>query len=135
MLHPLRAFFLAVLFFAAFSFVWAGPVSADDLDLVGEYTVYGHEMADGHYTGKAAVAKNGETYAVVWVFGNDIHRGTGILNGNTFSVVFFVRASPIPGLAVYHIEQDGTLNGQFTVLGGKKVGAEMWKRVEHEDAR
>jgi hypothetical protein len=131
--HPFRVFLFAVLVLAAFSVAWTGPAFAGDL--VGEYTVYGHEMAEGRYEGKAAVVRNGDTYAVIWVFGNDIHRGTGILNGDTFSVVFFVRASPIPGLAVYHIEQDGTLNGQFTVLGGKKVGAEMWKRVEHEDPR
>jgi hypothetical protein len=123
--HPLRVILLAALFLSA----WIAPAPAANLD--GEYEVYGHEMADGRYNGKAAVAKNGDTYNVVWVFGQDIHRGTGILSGDTFSVIFFVRQSPVPGLAVYKIETDGTLTGQFTVLGGKKVGAEMWKRVDH----
>ena len=118
-----------VLFAALVLTAILAPAKAADID--GEYAVYGHEMADGRYTGKAAVAKSGDTYTVVWVFGNDIHRGTGILNGDTFSVIFFVRQSPVPGLAVYRIEEDGTLTGQFTVLGGKKVGAELWKRVEH----
>ena len=123
--RPLRVFFLAALLFTALLV----PAKAADID--GEYAVYGHEMAEGRYSGKAAVAKSGDTYTVVWVFGNDVHRGTGILNGDTFSVIFFVRQSPVPGLAVYRIEEDGTLTGQFTVLGGKKVGAELWKRVEH----
>jgi hypothetical protein len=123
--HPLRVILLAALFLTA----CITPAPAADLD--GEYEVYGHEMADGRYTGKAAVQKSGDTYTVVWVFGQDVHRGTGILNGNTFSVIFFVRQSPVPGLAVYKIEGDGTLTGQFTVLGGKKVGAEMWKRADH----
>jgi hypothetical protein len=123
--HPLRVILLAALLIAACH----APTTAAELD--GEYAVYGHEMAEGRYTGKAAVAKSGDTYTVVWVFGEDIHRGTGILNGDTFSVIFFVRQSPVPGLAVYRIEEDGTLTGQFTVLGGKKVGAEMWKRVDH----
>jgi hypothetical protein len=123
--HPLRVILLAALFLSA----WLGIASAADID--GEYAVYGHEMADGRYTGKVAVAKNGDTYAVVWVFGNDVHRGTGIVNGDTFSVIFYVRQSPVPGLAVYKIEADGTMTGQFTVLGGKKVGAEMWKREDH----
>jgi hypothetical protein len=123
--HTLRVILLAAGLFIA----GLGIASAADID--GEYEVYGHEMADGRYNGKAAVAKSGDTYSVVWVFGQDIHRGTGILNGDTFSVIFFVRQSPVPGLAVYKIEPDGTLTGQFTVLGGKKVGAEMWKRIEH----
>lgn len=123
--HSLRVILLAALLVAA----WLTPATAAEID--GEYAVYGHEMADGRYNGKVAVAKSGDTYAVVWVFGNDIHRGTGILNGDNFSVIFFVRQSPVPGLAVYKVESDGTLTGQFTVLGGKKVGAEMWKRVDH----
>ena len=123
--HPLRVILLAALLFTA----CLAPAIAADLD--GEYDVYGHEMADGRYIGKAAVQKSGDTYTVVWVFGQDIHRGTGILSGDTFSVIFFVRQSPVPGLAVYKIESDGTLTGQFTVLGGKKVGAEMWKRIDN----
>ena len=123
--HSLRVILLAALLLTA----PFGIATAAELD--GEYAVYGHEMADGRYNGKAAVQKSGDTYTVVWVFGNDVHRGTGILNGDTFSVIFFVRQSPVPGLAVYKIEGDGTLTGQFTVLGGKKVGAEMWKRVDH----
>jgi hypothetical protein len=123
--YPLRVIALAALLITA-CYV---PVIAADLD--GEYEVYGREMADGRYNGKVAVAKSGDTYSVVWVFGQDIHRGTGILNGDTFSVIFFVRQSPVPGLAVYSIEADGTLTGRFTVLGGKKVGAELWKRVDH----
>ena len=123
--RPLRVILLAALWFTACML----PAAAAELD--GEYEVYGHEMADGRYSGKAAVQKSGDTYTVVWVFGQDVHRGTGILSGDNFSVIFFVRQSPVPGLAVYKIEADGTLTGQFTVLGGKKVGAELWKRVDH----
>lgn len=123
--HPFRVILMAVLLIVGVM------TSSPAAELDGEYAVYGREMADGRYNGKVAVAKSGDTYAVVWMFGNDVHRGTGILNDDTFSVVFFVRQSPVPGLAVYKLETDGTLTGQFTVLGGKRVGAEMWKRVDH----
>jgi hypothetical protein len=125
--HPLRVVLLGVLLLA----VGFAPTPSSAAELAGEYEVHGHEMGDGRYNGKAAVTKSGDTYAVVWMFGPDIHRGTGILLGDTFSIVFYVRQSPVPGLAVYHVEEDGTLTGQFTVLGGKKVGAEMWKPIDH----
>jgi hypothetical protein len=94
----------------------------------GQYAIYGREMSgEVGYTGKVAVSKQGATYTVIWLIGNEVHTGTGILNESILSVTFIARGSPLPGLAVYTVQPDGILTGQFTVLGGRKVGAEIWR--------
>jgi hypothetical protein len=102
----------------------------------GQYAIYGREMSgEVGYTGKVAVSKQGATYTVIWLIGNEVHTGTGILNENILSVTFIARGSPLPGLAVYTMQPDGILTGQFTVLGGRKVGAEVWRPVPKDQEK
>jgi hypothetical protein len=100
-------------------------------EVEGQYAIYGREMSgEQGYTGKVAVSKQGVTYTVIWLIGNEVHTGTAILTDDkTLSVTFIARGSPLPGLAVYVVQPDGSLTGQFTVLGGRKVGAEMWQPI------
>jgi hypothetical protein len=104
--------------------------------LEGQYAIYGREISgEVGYTGKVAVSKQGATYTVIWLIGNEVHTGTGILSENILSVTFIARGSPLPGLAVYTLQPEGILTGQFTVLGGRKVGAEVWRPMPKESER
>jgi hypothetical protein len=106
------------------------PADAWAQAVEGQYAIYGKEISgEVGYTGKVAVSKQGATYTVIWLIGPEVHTGTGILSDNVLSVTFIARGSPVPGLAVYTVQEDGTLTGQFTVLGGRKVGAEIWRPI------
>ncbi|MFN4088535.1 MAG: hypothetical protein ACK4QW_05745 [Alphaproteobacteria bacterium] len=109
---------LALLFASA---TWAQAAA----DIVGDYDVYGR-TSEGNYAGEASVVKRGSTYHVMWLIGNQLARGTGILTGTTFSVTFLTQGMPVPGVAVYEIGPEGVLTGQFTLLGGTSMGAEAW---------
>jgi len=102
----------------------------------GQYAIYGKEISgEAGYTGKVAVSKQGATYTIIWLIGTEVHTGTGILSDNVLSVTFIARGSPVPGLAVYTVQTDGTLTGQFTVLGGRKVGAEIWRPIPKDNEK
>lgn len=118
-----------ILLVAALALVALGlPADAWAQVVEGQYAIYGKELSgESGYTGKVAVSKQGATYTVIWLIGNEVHTGTGILSGDVLSVTFIARGSPVPGLAVYTVQPDGILTGQFTVLGGRKVGAEIWR--------
>jgi hypothetical protein len=104
--------------------------AADETQIEGQYVIYGREMSgDSRYAGKVAISRQGTVYTVIWLIGNEVHTGTGLLTDNVFSVTFIVRGSPVPGLAVYRVEGDGVMTGQYTMLGGRKVGAEVWRPV------
>lgn len=97
-------------------------------DMTGEYVMEGaNPGGSGRYTGRVALALTGDTYQVAWIIGKARHVGTGIVTGDTLSVVYQQDANNL-GIAVYKIGSDGTLTGRWTVLGGKKVGSETWRK-------
>lgn len=104
----------------------SGPVTAQR-DLTGNYVVVGTTLGGGgSYRGKAAVAATGATYQVAWLVGGAKYRGTGILEGDVFSVVYHLKGSA-PGVAVYKVESNGVLTGRWTSLAGTTLGTENWK--------
>lgn len=106
----------------------AWPAAADDI--AGKYAVEGQEANSGaSYSGEAMVQNAGDTYHVVWQIGEQVAIGTGILTEEGFAVTYMMRGAQIPGIALYKVASDGTLSGQFTMLGADSVGEESWSPV------
>ena len=108
------------------SFALAGPVNAEDLQ--GTYRVTGSSANGSNpYTGTVVVVERGDTFQVAWSIGGTRHIGTGILNGTILSVVYQPERQAA-GIAVYQVDPDGTLYGQWSPLGGTVLHKEIWKR-------
>lgn len=97
-------------------------------DISGKYSLDGSNPGTaGEYTGTALVQKKGDAYIVGWKIGDQELAGTGILDGNSFAVVYIARNNKsAPGLVLYTVLPNGTLTGKFTSLGGNALGTETW---------
>jgi len=95
-------------------------------DPVGTYEVEGSNPGgSGNYTGTVTVERTGDTYRVTWAIGGTRYVGTGIGTKDFIAVSY--RSGNNTGLALYG-EDGGNWTGIWTYAGGKKVGAEHWKR-------
>lgn len=105
--------------------ILASPSLAQGLN--DEYRLEGtNPGGQGKYRGSVQIKETGETYQVAWTIGNQQYAGTGVVQGDTFSVVFQPRKGSA-GIAVYKIRNDGTLEGSWANLAGSKLGAETWR--------
>jgi len=104
----------------------ASPATSAPLD--GEYFIEGREPGGGSkYKGQVLVVKEDAVYSVIWKIQNQVLYGTGILQNKTFAVTYLnYGPASAPGLALYDVADDGTLTGQFTMLGAKHLGVEAW---------
>jgi hypothetical protein len=110
---------------AAVFVVFAAPINA--AELVGRYKVEGSNAGGTNlYRGEAAVIQSGQTYQIAWKVGGQQFKGTGVLTGTTFSVVFQQTGTPA-SLVVYQLRDDGTLVGVWTGIGGTSLGSELMK--------
>ena len=111
----------------AFVMVVCGTLPSNAAELVGRYRVEGTNVGGtAVYRGEAVVVESGKTYQVTWKVGPQQFRGTGVLIGQTFPVVFQPRGAP-PALVVYQVRDDGALVGVWTGLGCTDVGSELLK--------
>jgi len=79
--------------------------------------------ADGSgYTGTAEIILNGPDCSISWQTGDSSSAGTCLLTGNAFGAAY--QLGDTPGLAVYQLQPDGTLKGQWTTIGTTGVGSE-----------
>jgi hypothetical protein len=106
--------------------ILAVPAAAAPLD--GEYFIEGRDPGGGSkYKGQVLVIKEDAVYSVIWKIEKQVLYGTGILQNKTFAVTYLnYGPASAPGLALYDVADDGTLTGQFTMLGAKSIGVEAW---------
>jgi len=100
--------------------VVAGGATAQDI--TGGYAMSGYTESGSPYTGTTTIARTGNTYSVEQNTGGGILEGTGIFQGNSLAAVFSSGGDPM--LAIYDIQPDGSLIGQWTSFGGFEVGTE-----------
>jgi hypothetical protein len=103
-------------------------------DLEGRYAIEGRNPGgQGGYEGQAAVKRQDNVYQVAWKVGQQQYVGTGLRKGDVFSVVYDAPGGDTQaGLAVYEIQDDGTLLGTWTPLGGQNTGTERWTPVDSQ---
>jgi hypothetical protein len=88
----------------------------------GSYSVSGTNADGSSYAGMAEIIVNGSTCSISWQTGGSSSAGTCLLTGTAFGASY--QLGDTPGLAVYQLQPDGTLAGQWTTIGAPGVGSE-----------
>jgi hypothetical protein len=89
----------------------------------GTYEVAGTTLDGQPYSGVALLRQVGlVSWQVLWSVGGAEIRGVGMTAGNVFTVAF--DAGESTGLGIYTVEADGTMTGQWTVVGAPALGTE-----------
>jgi hypothetical protein len=95
----------------------AGLAAAASAQTVGgTYSASGTNADGSSYTGTAEITLNGPACSISW------QTGTCLLTGTAFGASY--QLGDTPGLAVYQLQPDGTLIGQWTTIGAPGVGSE-----------
>ena len=110
-----------VLFAAAL--VVAGA-AAQAQDVTGNYLVNGTNLDGSSYTGEATITASSDyTCEIVWQTGGSTSSGICMRDGNAFAAGYELGGKV--GLVIYLIQDDGTLDGRWTVAGVNAVGTEV----------
>jgi len=100
--------------------------TAVDTDIAGVYQLKGSNPGGaGEYRGEVAVMQTGDVYQVGWTIAGTQYVGTGVLRGQTLSVIYQLQGQQA-GIAVYEVQPNGDLEGVWTLLGGQVLGTETW---------
>jgi hypothetical protein len=99
---------------------------------VGNFAVVGRNPgASGGppaYTAVMTVTPTGDSFEVVWTFGNTRVQGRGIWVNNVFSVAYTNRAPAGPAIAAYVLRPDGTWLGRWVIPGTPTSGTAVLTR-------
>ena len=96
------------------------PASAQTVG--GAYSVSGTNADGSSYAGTAEITLNGPACSISWQTGGSSSAGTCLLTGTAFGASY--QLGDTPGLAVYQLQPDGALIGQWTTIGAPGVGSE-----------
>lgn len=98
---------------------FAATASAQTVN--GTYAVAGTNADGTAYKGTAEITWNGTACAISWQTGSS-SAGTCLLTGKAFGASY--QLGDATGIAVYEVQPDGTLKGQWTTVGTSGVGTE-----------
>ena len=89
----------------------------------GFYDVTGKNLDGTDYTGVAQIRSVGlNSFNIVWRTGSQIVEGVGMASGRTVSVAYGLAQRP--GMGIYTLNPDGSLEGEWTIIGAPTIGRE-----------
>lgn len=89
----------------------------------GLYDVTGTNLDGTPYTGVAQIRAVGlNSFTIVWRVGPNLVEGAGMASGRTIAVTY--GAAQRPGLGIYTLNADGSMDGEWTILGAPAIGRE-----------
>jgi hypothetical protein len=89
----------------------------------GVYEVSGTNMDGVAYTGLAQIRAVGlNSFSIVWRIGNTLIEGTGMASGRTVAVSYGLAQRP--GIGIYQLNPDGSMDGEWTIVGAPAIGRE-----------
>lgn len=89
----------------------------------GVYDVTGTNLDGTSYTGIAQIVPAGlSSFVIRWRIGNAVLEGVGFASGRTVAVAY--GQAQQPGLAIYTINPDGSMDGEWTIIGASANGRE-----------
>jgi hypothetical protein len=89
----------------------------------GLYDVTGTNLDGTEYTGVAQIRSLGLTsFNILWRMNDQIVEGVGMAYGHTVAVAYGL--SQRPGMGIYRLNPDGSLEGEWTIIGAPAVGRE-----------
>jgi hypothetical protein len=102
-----------------------GPAHAQSV--TGKYRVEGTNLDGSPYKGTAEIRAASDTSCVIrWRTGggNSVQEGICMRSGNTIAAAYTF-SNGLPGLVIYRIGPDGTLDGVWTVAGQSGSGRDV----------
>lgn len=89
----------------------------------GLYTVTGTNLDGTEYTGLAQIRAVGlNSFSIVWRLGNTLVEGVGMASGRTIAVTY--GQAQRPGMGIYTLNPDGSMEGEWTIIGAPAIGRE-----------
>lgn len=89
----------------------------------GLYDVVGTSPGGEPYRGILALRQVGlASWAVLWETEGGRYEGYAMSSGSTFAVGFTVANRP--GVAIYTVNPDGSMTGQWTIISSSEIGTE-----------
>ncbi|MDR3375297.1 MAG: hypothetical protein P4L98_16340 [Ancalomicrobiaceae bacterium] len=115
----MRQFILISAFMlASTATAFAGP------QVGGEYKVKGTNFDGSAYSGTATITPaSNSTCRIVWKTGGTTSTGFCMRNDDSLAAAYKLGAAV--GLVIYHIEDDGTLDGVWTIADKAGAGTEV----------
>ena len=106
---------------AVFGLLVAGPASAQAVG--GKYTVEGTNLDGSRYKGTAEIVLTGPTTCTIrWQTGTTPQEGICSRNDKAFAAAYAI--GDAIGLVVYKINDDGSMEGVWTISGKEGNGTE-----------
>lgn len=89
----------------------------------GLYDVTGTNLDGTPYTGQAQIQAAGlASFIILWRMGNQVVEGVGFASGRTVAVAYGLAQRP--GIGIYTLNPDGSLEGEWTVIGAPAIARE-----------
>ncbi|WP_203077127.1 hypothetical protein [Falsiroseomonas ponticola] len=91
----------------------ASPAAAQR---AGVYDVTGTNLDGTPYTGVAQIRAAGlSSFFIAWRISGQVVEGVGFASGRTISVAYGLASRP--GLGIYTLNPDGSMDGEWTIVG------------------
>jgi hypothetical protein len=89
----------------------------------GLYDVTGVNLDGTPYDGLAQIRGLGlNSFNILWRIGDQIVEGVGMASGRTVSVAYGMAQRP--GMGIYTLNPDGSMDGEWTIIGAPAIGRE-----------
>lgn len=89
----------------------------------GLYEVSGTNLDGTTYTGLAQIRAVGlNSFNITWRLGNTLVEGVGMASGRTIAVAY--GQAQRPGMGIYTLNPDGSMDGEWTIIGAPAIGRE-----------
>lgn len=103
------------------------PASAQSIG--GKYTTEGTNLDGSPYTGTVEITLTSSTTCVIeWVTGSTTSQGICSRNDDAFAAAYVL--GDVFGLVVYKVQEDGSLDGLWTIAGKEGNGTEKLTPVK-----
>lgn len=101
----------------------AGISAASAQSIGGEYSVEGTNLDGSSYKGDAVITLTSDTTCVIqWKTGSTTSDGICSRNDDAFAAGYVLGNSY--GLVIYKVQEDGTMQGLWTIQGQNGTGSE-----------
>ncbi|MEZ0259230.1 MAG: hypothetical protein ACAI37_28435 [Chthoniobacter sp.] len=91
-------------------------ITTSAADVEGTYKCEGDNQRGGKYTGTVTIAKQNQTYRVVWKLApRETYFGLGVLQGDVLAVSYYESRL---GVVAYKVEDDSKLVGKRAMVQG-----------------
>lgn len=89
----------------------------------GVYDVTGTNLDGSSYTGVAQIVPAGlSSFVIRWRIGNAVLEGVGFASGRNVAVAY--GQAQQPGIGIYTLNPDGSMDGEWTIIGASGNGRE-----------